>query len=249
MNRLLQLFADGNMPDKIQLWRDLNILEKIAPELHACIGIDGGEHHGETVYEHLLAALTAAKDYSPLLQLAVLLHDVGKPSVAKKEKGGVTFHSHEVKGASIAYEMCKRFKLAEKDTKYVVKLVRHHMFRFDDKTKDKAIKKWLFKVGKDTWHDLFLLRMADRKGNKTNENKPTITRQMKALQKKINALIDSNTVIFKEDLAISEATLKKMIGRKYDLSEVYANLIGLVNSDMTRNSMEWLEDYIKRVYK
>jgi len=248
MHKLLRLFADGKMPEKIEMCREAGLLQHIMPELHACIGIDGGGYHDETVYEHLLSALEAAKSYPPLLQLAVLLHDIGKPGSMEKKDGKISFHSHEVNGATEAYQFCKRTELSKNETKHVVKLVRWHMFRFDTNSTDKTIKRWLFKIGKGTWEDLFRLRIADRRGNKTNENKPSVTREMKALDKKIQVLISSGTILFKEDLNISEDQLKKIIGRQHNLHEVYTNLIGLVNSDLSRNNLAWLTEYIKRVY-
>jgi poly(A) polymerase/tRNA nucleotidyltransferase (CCA-adding enzyme) len=194
-------------------------------------------------------SLQAARNYPWTLKLAVLLHDIGKPATACADKGkGITFHNHEVVGATIAYNLLKRLEFQQETIKYVVKMVRHHMFHFDSKAKDRAIKKWLFKVGAAWWRDLFQLRIADRRGNKSKKDRPAVTREMRKLEQRVLKLISSDQVIFKTDLALPENEIKALSRKDVNTDEACANLIGLVNSDLSRNSTEWLETYVRRIY-
>lgn len=245
--------ALGSGSSLLESYKSSGLLEQILPELFNCIGVDGGAGHGETVFEHLMGSLEYARKESIRLQWAVLLHDIGKPVAAKEVKKAdgtlsTTFHSHEVNGASIAYQMCKRLGFKQKDTEYITTLVRHHMFRFTKDSKDKAIKKWLYKVGKDNWEDLFKLRQADRMGNKAKSGRPAITQKMKELESKVKSFIDSGEVIFREDLQISDDVVKRIVKKQSTHREVYTNLIGLVNSSPERNEPKWLEEYLIRIY-
>jgi hypothetical protein len=246
-------FKEGWITQWLDAIRENGLLAKVFPELQDCVAIDGGQFHNETVFEHLLASLDAAKGYPPLLQLAVLLHDIGKPGVCKTEKNEqgkieTTFHKHEIIGATIAYNFCKRLHMREMDAQYIVKLVRHHMFRFEDVTTEKTIKRWLRSVGKDAWRDLLAIRIADRKGNKAKAGKPAQTKELKELEDRIHHIIQTHAVIFEEDLNVSKEILRNLAHSSYDLKNVFADLIGVVNSDPTRNELTWLMEYTKRVY-
>jgi putative nucleotidyltransferase with HDIG domain len=233
--------------------RDSGLMAHILPEIQDTVACEGGPYHGESVFDHMMGSLKAAKEYPYNLQLAVLLHDIGKPGTVqtKRDDAGkvqTSFHQHEVIGATIAYKLLKRLLFTDETIRYVVKMIRHHMFRFEDDSSDKAICKWLFKVGKNEWEDLFLLRQADRKGNKANKDKPAITKKMKDLEEKIIALIGSGIAIFKEDLNITEEEIRNNVHIESSVEEVFLNLLGIVNGDPTRNEHEWLLAYVRRVY-
>lgn len=233
--------------------RDSGLMAHILPEIQDTVACEGGPYHGESVFDHMIGSLKAARDYPVRLQLAVLLHDIGKPATAqtKRDNNGkiqTTFYQHEVVGTKIAYKLLKRLLYTDDIIRYVVKMIRHHMFRFEDDSSDKTICKWLFKVGKNKWKDLFLLRQADRKGNKANKDKPAITQKMKELEEKILTLINTSLVIFKEDLNITEEEIRNNINIESNIEEVYFNLLGIINGDPTHNKREWILEYIRRVY-
>jgi poly(A) polymerase len=92
----------------LQLLVDTGLAEHVLPELPA-LRLEIDEHHQhKDVYEHTLRVLERAialEDDGPdlVLRLAALLHDIGKPRTRRKEPGGgVSFHHHEVVGASMA---------------------------------------------------------------------------------------------------------------------------------------------------
>ncbi len=92
----------------LELLVDTGLAAYFLPELPA-LRLEIDEHHQhKDVYEHSLQVLERAialeKDGPDLvLRLAALLHDIGKPRTRRKEPGGsVSFHHHEVVGASMA---------------------------------------------------------------------------------------------------------------------------------------------------
>ena len=92
----------------LELLVDTGLAAHVLPELPA-LRLEIDEHHQhKDVYEHTLRVLERAialEDDGPdlVLRLAALLHDIGKPRTRRKEAGGgVSFHHHEVVGASMA---------------------------------------------------------------------------------------------------------------------------------------------------
>ena len=65
------------------------LLSKIFPGLDRCHGLDGGPHHGETVFEHSMMVGDALPKNLSVLRLAGFLHDVGKFDAAKKKDGSL----------------------------------------------------------------------------------------------------------------------------------------------------------------
>jgi len=192
------------------IMKDTNILQYFCTPLYNCIGVEQNQHHAETVYEHCLAVCDFLSPENPVLRLAGLLHDIGKPDVKQGEGLHSTFHNHELVGTKIAYDYVRRYlKCSKEDSEYITLMVRHHMFHFEDSTKRSTIKKWLQKIdGK--WNDLFLLRMADRAGNKTKVNKPLVTHFMKKLLEEINYIETYEEPMHIADLAISGRDLVDM---------------------------------------
>ena len=87
--------------------------------------------------------------------MACLLHDIGKPETRRKEKGRVTFHTHEHKGWRITRQVAKHLKLSVKERFFLEDAVRMHLrpgylsnfqrpsakaiFRYYRDTKDEAV--------------------------------------------------------------------------------------------------------------
>lgn len=227
------------------------LLTHIFPDLARGVGVEQNEHHAEPVFDHLLRCL----DYSVsltddhLLRLAALTHDIAKPHTKSVGADGrVHFYKHEVEGASIMYKWMRDMRFSKKDTQYVVKLVRHHQWRFHKDTKDKTIRRWLADVG-PMWRDLITLRMADRKGNLKKADLPAITREMRELIARAEGIIDSGAPIFQEDLAINGHDLNELpLKSKKMYREIFADLMGIVHNNPSKNNREWLLNHVKKVY-
>lgn len=63
-----------------------------------------------------------------VVKFATLLHDIAKPqTMTVDEEGDIHFYGHEKIGASMAEQICDRFKLSRREKETVVTLVRSHM--------------------------------------------------------------------------------------------------------------------------
>ena len=227
------------------------LLKYIFPDLARGVGCEQNVHHAEPVFDHLLRCLDSSVDLTDnvLLRLATLCHDIAKPHTKKIINGDATFYKHEVVGASIIYNWMKDLKFTNKEIEYVVKLVRHHQWRFEDDTKDKTIRKWVQEVGKDVWRDLITLRCADRLGNLKKEGRPMITNKMRELMNKVEEMIASGVPIFKEDLAINGDDIKALgLPPSKIYKEIFSNILGIVVNDPSKNSKEWLSEFVVKNY-
>ena len=216
------------------------------PELAACAEVAGGDQHAENVLEHLIGALGAASGYHPVLQLAALFHDIGKPAVVATKDKKQIFHNHEVVGAQMIKSMFPKFGYNEVITRDVSHLVRHHMYYFNSEAKDKAFRRWLLQVGPN-WFDLLLLRMADRRGNLAKNDRAAFTSQMNGLIRRVHKTIEDNPVVFATDLNISEEEIQEPAS-KSQIKEITSALVGLTNSEPEKNTNSWLKEYVTRVY-
>jgi poly(A) polymerase len=110
-DELSKLLLGAHPRAGLELLVDTGLAEQVLPELPA-LRLEIDEHHQhKDVYEHTLRVLERAIGLEPelpgggpdlVLRLAALLHDVGKPRTRRKEPGGgVSFHHHEVVGASM----------------------------------------------------------------------------------------------------------------------------------------------------
>lgn len=227
-------------------------LKEIFPDLEAGVGCTQNEHHDfDTVWEHLLRCL----DYSvnltedPYLRLSILCHDIAKPHTKSvDDEGRVHFYKHEVVGASIVYKWMKEHKFPHDKIEYVTTLIRNHQFRFSVDSKDKTIRKWIQSVGK-YWEHLFILRCADRRGNKKKGHLPGFTAEMQQLKQKVYQLISEERVVFKEDLAVQPIDLFKMNIPKEKHKMIIANMLGIVLHNKERNNRSYLIQYVKTNYR
>lgn len=230
---------------------ETSLLQQIMPDMVLSVGCTQNIHHAEEVWEHLMMSLDAAVELTPnpLLRLAVVTHDIAKPHTKQMIKGDATFYKHDVVGEQIMRRWMREYKFSNDEVNYVCKLVRHHLFRFEDNSTDKAIRHWLQEVGRDTWRDLMTLRCCDRKGNLAKAGLPMITSKMRELMEKVENMITTKVPLFKEDLVINGNDLKDAgipPGRIY--KNIFSQIMGIVIKDPERNNREWLMDYVNRVY-
>ncbi|GAB3210706.1 poly(A) polymerase [Marinactinospora thermotolerans DSM 45154] len=135
-DELVKLLLSPDPRVGIELMVDLGIADHVLPEIPR-LRLEIDEHHRhKDVYEHSLTVLDQAIDLERqrgmepdlVLRLAALLHDIGKPKTRAFEEGGrVTFHHHEVVGASMTRNRLGALRFPKDVVADVGKLVALHL--------------------------------------------------------------------------------------------------------------------------
>ncbi|QBI56727.1 CCA-adding enzyme [Streptomonospora litoralis] len=171
-DELTKLMLSSAPRTGVELMVDLGLAAHVLPEIPR-MRLEIDEHHRhKDVYDHSLTVLDQAielegkRGMEPdlVLRLAALLHDIGKPKTRAFEAGGrVTFHHHEVVGASMSKNRLSALRFSKDVVADVGKLVALHL-RFHGYGKgewtDSAVRRYARDAG-DQLQRLHVLTRAD----------------------------------------------------------------------------------------
>lgn len=247
-DELLRILSSNNPTQGVLILRDSGLLKQIIPELLEGIGISQarpGRHHKDDVFTHNLLSLKFCPAKDPIVLLAALLHDVGKPyCMGKDENGLVIFYNHEIVGAKIAWEICDRLRLSKKDKERVVNLIRWHMFSVDDKITDAAVRRFIRRVGVENVKDMMDLRIGDRLGGGTQTAESW---RLKLFKTRVEKELSPKPFSM-EDMAIDGNDVMRELNLKPgpQIGKILQTLFEEVDEDLSKNNKNYL---IKRVHE
>jgi len=164
--------------------RETNLLQYLLPCLDRCVGLDGGPHHGETVFEHCLMVGDALSPRDPLLRLAGFLHDAGKFDAACMENNLLTFKGHETMKKVILKDL-ETMRFSTRELAFVDAMVSVHMRPLTEESSPKAVRRLLaFLAAHHVSHRNFMrMRIADKAANRAK--RPYTLSEIKIRLKKI----------------------------------------------------------------
>lgn len=172
-DELLRILASDYPADGVLLLKSSGILEILLPEFVECFAVQQKSpkrHHVFDVGTHSVMALKFCPSKDPIVRLATLLHDIGKPKTYRKDNSDlITFYNHEVVSTKLARDICYRLRLSKKQTDKILMLVRWHQFSVDERQTDSALRRFIRRVGKDNLDDMLALRIGDRLGGGAQE--------------------------------------------------------------------------------
>jgi tRNA nucleotidyltransferase (CCA-adding enzyme) len=225
-----------------EVMRTSGILGVTCPELLLGVGMEQNKWHSFDVWTHAMACMDACTG-DPVLRVAALLHDVGKPkSRAFSDKTqDYTFYDHDKLGAEIADPICARLRFSNDERARIVALVRHHLFHYDDWS-DAAVRRWIRRVGKERIEDLYVLNEADLRGKgpifKPDQDLAALT----ALKAHVERVLAEGAALTTRDLAIDGHALMKEVGLAPGriIGQVLEALLELVIAEPALNTREAL---------
>ena len=188
----LMLMAGQKVSEAISAMEKAQILTRLIPDLAFGRGVWQNPYHHLDVFDHNLACVESLGDIvlrpeihfkglagevveylgsdhtRALLFSAALMHDLAKPTTRKqKDPQWATFYRHDVQGAKMARQACRRLGLAKADAGFVARLVGEHMRPFHlmgaarrGVFTERAVRRFLEAAGGDL-PGLFALAMAD----------------------------------------------------------------------------------------
>jgi putative nucleotidyltransferase with HDIG domain len=220
---------------------ETGLLEAILPELAAQRGIPQDKVPGEDLWDHTLRTVDAAPADRPVVRLAALLHDVGKPATA----AGGRFIGHDRVGAETSDAILRRLRFPRETRERVVHLVRHHMFSYDPGWSDAAVRRFVRKVGPEALDDLWALRAADDVGS----GRPPGEGGLDELRRRVAEQLATGAVLGRSDLAIDGHDLQRELGLRPgpEIGRILGVLLDRVVADPRLNERERLLEVARRV--
>jgi tRNA nucleotidyltransferase (CCA-adding enzyme) len=178
----------------LRLMEETGLLAAVLPELADQRGVPQNKIPGEDLWDHTVRTVDAAPISRPVVRLAALLHDMGKPATLADGH----FVAHEAIGAHQADALLRRLRVPRATSGRVVHLIRNHMFRYDGSWGDAAVRRFIRKVGHPALEELFLLREADDVGS----GLPPGDASLDELRRRVEAQLAAHVVLDRSDLAI-----------------------------------------------
>lgn len=213
----------------LRLMSETGLLDVLLPELAAQRGVPQNKVEGEDLFDHTLRTVDAAPTGRPVVRLAALLHDIGKPPTLDDGP----FRGHEVVGAEMAEQLLGRLHTPRAATERVVHLVRNHMFTYEASWGDAGVRRFIQRVGTNAIDDLFALREADNVGSGV----PAQAHGLDELHSRVEAELAASVVLDRSRLAVRGDDLMAELGVPAGprLGRILDELLEQVIADPTLN--------------
>ena len=191
----------------LRLMSETDLLRPISPDLAAQRGVPQNKVPGEDLWDHTLRSVDAAPAARPIVRLAALLHDIGKPATFADGH----FVGHDAVGADLAGVFLDRLRSPRAVRERVVELVRHHMFSYESNWSDAAVRRFIGKMaplGDGALDELLALREADNMGS----GLPATAGRLDELRARISTELAAELVLDRSGLAVDGADLMSELG-------------------------------------
>lgn len=205
-----KLFMADKPSHGFDIMRETGLLTHVFPDVEKMIGVIQPNKNYEDVYTHTMKVLDAARTATEMtktgdseIMFAALFHDAGKPKTRQENQDGtVSFFNHQHISTGIAWRWLRdhRSSTVGVDAHHVCHLIKNHMFESKPfEGNDKALRRFIRKVGADKIFDLLDLRIADKKGGRF----PNKLYGILKLRDRIREEIDRKPPFTAKDLALN----------------------------------------------
>lgn len=258
-DELVKLLGADDPIVGIRLLVDAGVARRFLPELTELVSAQDELGRHKDVYEHSLTVLSQAielerhrqePDAGPdiVLRLAALLHDIGKPATRRFERGGVTFHHHDVVGAKLARKRLRDLRFDNATIKSVSRLIELHLRFFgysDQQWTDAAVRRYVRDAGA-VLEQLHILTRADvttrnrRKAERLEHAYDDIERRIAELAEAEELASVRPDLDGERIMEILEIPPGPLVGRAYKyLLEVRLDEGPLGEPEATRRLLDW----------
>ena len=159
-DELLRILLVSKPSVGFNLMRKIGLLKRVLPELLEGYRKRQNSYHKYTIYRHTMETVDSI-ERDPILRLSALFHDIAKPRVRRKVKGRWRFFGHATASAELSTEIMTRLRFSNEWIDRVAHLVSNHMFDYKKGLSDRAVRRFIKRVGVDNIDGLMRLRRAD----------------------------------------------------------------------------------------
>ncbi|MBI2082929.1 MAG: HD domain-containing protein [Deltaproteobacteria bacterium] len=244
------------------LMQKTGVLKDIFPELEENVGVkQGNKFQDDDVFMHTMRVLDASRKdtaipYSGTLELmlSALYHDVGKARTQRFDpaKNRITFYCHQTVSRKMAKKRFEALKFSTigLKTEETLNMIENHMFQTKSFFSERAIRRFINKIGPDVILKLVDLRIADNRGGRYPEG----IRGVLKLRKRIGEELEKKTPFSIKDLAINGHDMMKLgVPEGPLIGKSLKELLEVVLDDPSKNTREELmkiaEEKIKKEKK
>ena len=194
-------------------------------------------------WEHTIHAVEAAPA-DVTLRLAMLLHDIGKPSCKSTDEKGIDhFYGHPAISAQMAEQMLRALKFDNKTRERVVLLVERHDAQLPPRSQ--VIRRWLNRLGPEAFFQLLEVKQADNVGQAPEKVKSCLVELEEIRAKAERVLLEGQCLTLK-DLAVNgRDVIAAGIAPGPEVGRVLEGLLEQVLSGEIPNERETLLDRVR----
>lgn len=240
-DELVKMLSYAKPSHGFHLMHQTGLLRYVIPELEAGFGIGQNQFHADDVAWHILHSVDAVSPKYPFLRFVTLMHDLGKVPAKKylERKGDYVFYGHQYISKSMTRRIMQRLRFSNKEIETAMRIVENHMYNLKPGLSHGASRRFVRKLGRENVEGFLRMRMADRKGNRFNED---------GYEKGLFHFVRAVRKIDRDEDAL---TVQKLQIGGYDLLEmglrpgpVFSQILNLLLEDAlddpTLNNREWL---------
>lgn len=194
-------------------------------------------------WEHTIHAVEAAPA-DVTLRLAMLLHDIGKPSCKSTDEKGIDhFYGHPAISAQMAEQMLRALKFDNKTRERVVLLVERHDAQLPPRSQ--VIRRWLNRLGPEAFFQLLEVKQADNVGQAPEKVKSCLV-ELEEIRAKAEQILAERQCLTLKDLAVDGRDVIAVgVAPGPEVGRVLEGLLEQVLSGEIPNEREALLDRVR----
>jgi tRNA nucleotidyltransferase/poly(A) polymerase len=213
----------------LRLLEATGLLRQISAELADQRGLVQSKITGEDLWDHTVRTVDAAPRDSPVVRLAALVHDIGKPATSSDGH----FIGHDVVGGELSAGLLGRLHVSRPVIERVGLLVRNHMFSYEPAWSDTAVRRMIARLGAPAISELLALRAADNLGS----GLPADANGLDELRARIAEQLQAKAVLDRSGLVVDGDDLIRELGLAEGpiLGSILDRLVEVVLNDPAQN--------------
>jgi len=247
---LERILTSSRVGSALRLMQTTGLLRIILPEVDRMAGFSQrSPYHAYDLFEHTVRTVSNVPP-DLVLRLSALLHDTGKIETCRRLTDRNVYYGHEEASARIAESVLRRLRFSNQIIARVTFLVANHMVNYSRSWSDRAVRRFMRKMG-DRLDQMLILLYADRRAQTpsgaTASNIADLRRRVAALSKVVQDVlrlpIDGHEIM--RILNTGEGPLVGLAKQYlYDVSENVGR--PLSEDDCRRLLKEWAKRVLKQ---